>query len=201
MFANTAGGGGGEEEILPRGCRASPAPWLSPGWGAELPRSSRAPLAPSNIFTAPTAMLPLSVLSPGGAGRRGAGCQEGVTRLLLPPCPQTPQAMPPHWASRRLAGRGSVTKTPHHGDVLSPSPEQRLRWAGLGCCWMPTTPGTSTPLWVAPPRFYTLKSPRVLTCMHSASHLGAVQPHRIGGGKTAPRPAGTRFILPTERQH
>lgn len=80
MFANTAGGGGGEEEILPRGCRAGPAPWLSPGWGAELPRSSRAPLAPSNIFTAPTEMLPLSVPSPGGAGRRGAGCQEGVIR-------------------------------------------------------------------------------------------------------------------------
>lgn len=28
----------------------------------------------------------------------------------------------------------SLSKTPHHGDVLSPSPEQRLRW-------VPTTLG------------------------------------------------------------
>lgn len=85
----------------------------------------------------------------------------------------------------------SLSKTPHHGDVLSPSPEQRLLVGAHHA--------RSTPLWVAPPWFYSLKM-----CAHvhafGISHLGAVQPHRIGGDKTAPRAADTRFILPTERQ-
>lgn len=78
------------------------------------------------------------VSSPGG---HGGGCAafQGMNWKLSPArCLQTQQE---EEEALEEEEESSLSKTPHHGDVLSPSPEQRLRWVGLGCCWVPTMPG------------------------------------------------------------